>query len=71
MVDRISVLYAENDIELSWSIGPSVICDEIRARKQHDRSYMCGLGFHDIELLWSIRLGVDFDKNQTRQLREW
>ena len=27
MTDCIGVVYAENEIDLSWTIGPSVVCD--------------------------------------------
>ena len=29
VTDCTSVFYAENNIELLWSIGPSVVCNEI------------------------------------------
>lgn len=28
VTDQIGALYIENDIKLSWLIGPGVVCDE-------------------------------------------
>ena len=28
VIDRIGVIYAKNDTELSWLIGHGVVCDE-------------------------------------------
>lgn len=35
VIDRIGTVYAENDIELSWSIGRGVVCDK-KNRENND-----------------------------------
>ena len=36
VTDCIGAVYVENEIELSWSIEPSVICDENQIRQRCD-----------------------------------
>ena len=43
MIDRISAVYAENNFELLWLIGPSVDCDKNWIWQWCDWSYKCGL----------------------------
>ena len=42
-IDRIIVVYAENEIELSRLIRLGTILDEDQTGQQHDRSYKCSL----------------------------
>ena len=56
VIDRIGMFYVENDIELSWLIGPCVVYDENQTWQRRDQSYKCGLS-------WSIRSGVFIDDN--------
>ena len=44
MINRIGAIYAENETNLSWSIGLGAIYDENDIRQQHDWLYKCGLG---------------------------
>ena len=43
MTDSTGTVYAENETELSWSIRPSVDCDENHIKQWCDKSYKCGL----------------------------
>ena len=43
MADRIDMIYAKNDFELSWSIWPGAICHENQIEQWHDRLYRCSL----------------------------
>ena len=38
VIDHIGVVYIKNDIELSWPIGLSVICDENYTGQRCDES---------------------------------
>ena len=39
----ICAVYNENDIELSWLIRPSIVCDINQTRQWHNWLYRCGL----------------------------
>ena len=43
MIDRIGVVYAEIDIEVSWPIRLGVDCDEDQIEQLRDLLYRCGL----------------------------
>ena len=43
MTNQTSVVYAENDNELSWSIGSGADYDENQIGQLHDWSHKCGL----------------------------
>ena len=43
MIDRIGVVYLENEIELSWLIKPGAICDKNQIGQQCNPSYRFGL----------------------------
>ena len=43
MTNPTGIVYAENDIELSWPIGPGVVCDENQIRQRHYQSYRSSL----------------------------
>ena len=64
VINRIGAFYVKNDIELLWSIGSSATYDKNQTRQRCDRSYRCGLCFHDIELSWPIELGVIINDNR-------
>lgn len=71
MINRISVVYAENNIELSWPIGLGVDYDE-----NHINNYVfdCTDAIYaenKTELSWLIGLSVFYDENQIRQRRDW
>ena len=43
VTDHTGVIYAKNEIELSWSIEQDAVYHEKQTRKQSDRLYMFGL----------------------------
>ena len=43
MIDRNGAVYAKNEIELSSSIRPTIVCDENQIGQWCDRSYKYGL----------------------------
>ena len=43
VIDCTGVVYIENDIELSWPIGSSVICDKNQIEQWYDWLYRCDL----------------------------
>lgn len=43
VTDQTGALYVENDIELSWPIGPGAVYDEFQRGQRCDQSYKCGL----------------------------
>ena len=42
VIGHIGVVFAKNDIVLSWLIESSAVCDENLKRQQHDWSYKSG-----------------------------
>ena len=106
VTNHTSIVYAKNEIKLSWFIGSSAIYDQNQTGQQHDRRYRCCLYYkqnwvvmtdqtecslrwkpdrttmwliiqmwsmekNEIELSWSIKLGVVYNENQIRQRRGW
>ena len=45
VTDHKDVVYAKNEIELSWSIKQGAICDENRTGQWHDWLYSCNLSW--------------------------
>lgn len=39
IIDHTSVVYVENDTELSWLIGPSIVCNENQTGQWRDPLY--------------------------------
>lgn len=71
MINRISVVYVENNIELSWPIGLGADYDE-----NHINNYVFNCidvvyTENKTELSWLIGLSVFYDENQIRQRRDW
>ena len=64
VINRIGAFYVKNDIELLWPIGSGTTYDKNQTGQRCDRSYRCGLCFHDTELSWPIESGVIIDNNR-------
>ena len=47
VIDHIGAVYVKNETELSWLIESGAVCDKNQIGQQRDRSYWCGLCFHD------------------------
>lgn len=43
VTDHIGVVYAENETELSWPIGPDAVCEENQIGQWHNWLYRYGL----------------------------
>ena len=68
MTDCIGALYAENKIELLWSIEWGAIYDENNTRQQCDWLYRYGLYVaNETKLSWLVRLGAIHDENHIGQ----
>ena len=37
VTDHMDAIFIENEIVMSWSIRPGVVCDENQAKQRHDR----------------------------------
>ena len=73
MIDRIGLVYAETEIELSRPVKWGVVYDENKI-EQLDRVPTNRIGgvntWNKIEFSWSIGPGVIYDKNQIGQQRD-
>lgn len=54
----IDAIYTENETEMSWSIGPSLVCDKIK--QDNDMTDCTGVVHikNENELWWSIKSGT-------------
>lgn len=66
MIDGTSVVYAENETKLLWSIEHGALCDENQI--VNDMTNHIGVVYAKIEtkLSWPIGQGVVYDENQIR-----
>ena len=62
IIDHIGVIYAKNDIELSWLIELSGDCNENQITQW--RTNLIGSVYteNDTKLLWPSKLGVNYDE---------
>lgn len=65
MSDCIDAVYVKNETKLAWSIGSSLVCDEIRQDNDViDYTRVVHIE-NENELSWPIKPGAIYDENQT------
>ena len=67
MIDRTDVVYAKNEIDLSWLVRLGAVYNENQIGQCREWSYKCGPNWNEIKMSWTITLGIVYDENQTRQ----
>ena len=71
VINRISVVYVENNIELSWPIGLGTNYDENYINNYVFDCTYAVYAKNKTDLSWLIGLSVFYDENQIRQRRDW